>query len=106
MKMMYVYMLRCSDNSYYTGVTNDPDRRLQEHNEGKDTKAYTHKRRPVELVFYEMFQGPDQAIAFEKQLKGWSRKKKEALIRGDWNALPALSECQNITHHANKPRVK
>ena len=106
MKLMYVYIVRCSDNSYYTGVTNDPDWRVQEHNEGRDIKAYTYKRRPVELVFHEMFQDPDQAIEFEKQLKGWSRKKKEALIRGDWDALPALSECQNKTHHLNKPKDK
>ena len=103
MKWMYVYILKCSDNSYYTGVTNDPEWRVQEHNEGNDVKAYTYKRRPVELVFCEMFHDPDQAIAFEKQLKGWSRKKKEALIRGDWNALPGLSECQNQTHYTNKP---
>jgi len=88
---MYVYIIQCSDNSYYTGVTNDLDWRLQQHNEGTDTNAYTYKRRPVKLVFYEMFQNPTDAIAFEKQVKGWRRAKKEALINRRWDLLPELS---------------
>jgi putative endonuclease len=89
---MAVYILLCADDAYYTGVTNDLDRRLQEHQEGLNPKAYTYKRRPVQLVFHEWFPDADQAIAFEKQVKGWRREKKEALIRRDWSALPELSK--------------
>ena len=89
--MYYVYILRCFDGSFYVGVTNDPARRVNEHNDGLDRTCFTFKRRPVELVFQAPFQDVNQAIAFEKQLKGWRRAKKEALINGDWEKLPALS---------------
>lgn len=104
MKLMYVYILKCADNSYYTGVSNDPDWRLQQHNDGNDPKAYTHSRRPVELVFCERFYNPNDAIAFEKQVKGWSRKKKEALINNKWDDLPKLSICVNDSSSKNKDR--
>jgi putative endonuclease len=91
MNQYFVYILLCSDNSYYTGVTNDIDRRLYEHESGTDRKAYTFKRRPVKLVFQEVFNDVNQAIAFEKQVKGWRRAKKEAIINGDWDVLPELS---------------
>lgn len=89
---MFVYILECSDKSYYTGVTNDIERRLTEHNEGTDKESYTFKRRPVKLVFHTVFNDPLQAIQFEKQLKGWSRKKKEAIINGNSDSLPELSK--------------
>ena len=92
MKTMYVYIVECSDGSYYTGVTNNADKRLIEHNEGIDKNSYTYSRRPVKMVFAERFIDPIQAIAFEKQLKGWSRKKKRAIIDGQWELLPALSK--------------
>jgi len=92
MKQYFVYILCCSDNSYYTGVTNDLERRLYERENSLDSKSYTFKRRPVKLVFHEMFNDINQAIAFEKQLKGWSRAKKEAIINGDWDLLPGLSK--------------
>ena len=84
-------MVRCSDQSYYTGVTNSTERRVKEHNEGRDPKSYTFRRRPVELVYSAMFEDLYEAIAWEKILKKWSRKKKEAVIRGEWEALPQLS---------------
>ncbi len=93
--MMYVYILKCSDESYYSGVTNDADGRLLEHNNGLDKNSYTYTRRPVKMVFCERFTDPIQAIAFEKQLKGWSRKKKEAIIKGNWHLLPELSKNKN-----------
>ena len=99
MKQYFVYILRCADNSYYTGVTNDLDRRLFEHKEGLDKKAYTYKRRPVHLVFTIDFKSIDQAIAFEKQIKGWNREKKEALINDEWEKLPELAACKNETTH-------
>ena len=91
MKTMYVYIVECSDGSYYTGVTNNADKRIVEHNEGIDKESYTYNRRPVKMVFAERFNDPIQAIAFEKQLKGWSRKKKKAIIDGKWELLPNLS---------------
>jgi putative endonuclease len=92
MKQYFVYILLCSDNSYYTGVTNNLERRLIDHQTGLHPKAYTFKRRPVKMVFHEMFYDVNQAIAFEKQVKGWRRAKKEAIINGDWHLLPALSK--------------
>lgn len=101
MKILYVYILRCADDSYYTGVTNNTERRLWEHNEGLNPECYTFTRRPIELVYYTHSPEPLQAIAFEKQVKGWSRKKKEALINEQWDLLPGLSECKNESHHRN-----
>jgi putative endonuclease len=83
MKFYYVYILRCKDDSLYTGITNNLERRLNEHNDGMLTNAYTYKRRPVILEFYQEFTEPNQAIYFEKKLKKWSKVKKEALINGD-----------------------
>jgi putative endonuclease len=92
MNQYFVYILLCTDNSYYVGVTNDMDRRLHEHENGLNPGSYAHKRRPVKLVFCERFTEVEQAIAFEKQLKGWNRKKKEAVINGNWDLLPELSK--------------
>ncbi|MCF7844626.1 MAG: GIY-YIG nuclease family protein [Kiritimatiellales bacterium] len=94
MKEYYVYILECSDNSFYTGVTNNYELRLSQHAEGKDTSAYTYSRRPVKLVYKAEFRDIDQAIAWEKRVKRWSRKKKEALIRGDFEELPELAKRQ------------
>lgn len=99
MKSYYVYIAKCADDSYYTGVTNDLDRRLAEHNSGKDSGSYTFTRRPVEIVFSYEFNDVRQAIAFEKQLKGWNRKKKEAIIADRWEDLKALAEFQNASHY-------
>ena len=101
MKCMYVYILKCSDGSYYTGVTNDIKRRMIEHNAGEDENAYTFKRRPVELVFCEMLTAPKEAIELEKQIKRWTRKKKEALIERNWHKLKELAVCKNLTSHRN-----
>jgi putative endonuclease len=87
----WLYMVRCRDGSYYTGVTSNPDRRVAQHNLGTDEGAYTYTRRPVELVFASSFPTPDEAIFMEKRIQGWSRAKKEALIRGDWAALQVLA---------------
>lgn len=97
MKTYFVYILKCSDNSYYTGVTNNIDRRLIEHNNGFDRTSYTFSRRPLELVYYETFQNPNDAIFWEKRIKGWTRKKKEALIKGDFDELVKLSNMKSHT---------
>lgn len=91
MKTMYVYMLRCSDDTYYTGVTNNLEKRFIEHVQGVNRNCYTFTRKPIKIVYHEMFTNPLSAIAFEKKIKGWSKKKKEALINGDYESLPKLS---------------
>nr|WP_298792516.1 GIY-YIG nuclease family protein [uncultured Allomuricauda sp.] len=92
MKVSYVYMLRCSDHTYYTGVTSNLEKRIQEHKTGKHVKSYTYSRRPVKLVFYAEFSDIRMAIEKEKQVKKWSRAKKEALIQENYNALPNLAK--------------
>lgn len=92
MKKYYVYILKCNDNSFYTGVTNNLERRVIEHSLGENKKAYTYSRRPLELVWQEMFQYINEAIQREKQLKGWSRKKKEALVNSNFKELVKLSK--------------
>lgn len=87
-----VYILRCSDGSYYTGVTNDVEARVSQHNLGTDASAYTFTRRPVKLVYTSWFTEVLQAIEWEKRIKRWSRKKKEALIRGEYEVLPELAK--------------
>jgi putative endonuclease len=86
------YILECADKSFYTGVTSDLERRMEEHNHGVDSSAYTYKRRPVELKWFEEFSSVQQAIEVEKQLKGWSKRKKQALIDKDWDKLIEYSK--------------
>ena len=92
MKSYFVYILQCSDDSFYTGMTSNLENRIMEHNEGIDTDSYTFKRRPVELKWFEEFQFVQQAIETEKQSKGWSRRKKQALIDRDWDRLIRYSK--------------
>ena len=86
----WTYMLRCADGSYYVGHTDDLDARLGAHQSGL-IDGYTQKRRPVILAWSQEFGDRDEAFAAERQIKGWSRAKKEALIRGDWDGVQALS---------------
>jgi len=86
----YTYLLECSDGSYYTGSTKDLNLRLQQHQNGEGAN-HTKKRLPVKLVYVEFFSRIDEAFNREKQIQGWSRKKKEALIYGHQNKLPELS---------------
>jgi len=92
MKYMYVYILECADGSYYTGVTNNPERRFLEHKDGINPDSYTFSRRPLKLLYCEYFTDPLQAISWEKKIKGWSRRKKEALIKEDWKSLIEFSK--------------
>jgi predicted GIY-YIG superfamily endonuclease len=91
MKTYWVYVLLCRDGSFYVGVTSDVDVRVAQHAEGADRRHYTYSRRPLELVYTASFPTPDEAIRAEKQLKGWSRAKKAAMIRGDWQRIRELS---------------
>ena len=104
---LYVYILECSDHSYYVGLTDDPVRRLSEHQQGKYEDSYTSTRRPVKMAYCEYF--PDgtlaQARTREKQLKGWTRAKKEAFIQGRFDEVSRLAECKNESQAAKKPRT-
>ncbi|MFO0356557.1 MAG: GIY-YIG nuclease family protein [Sphingobacteriaceae bacterium] len=103
MKMaLYLYILKCSDDSYYTGITNDMDQRLSEHQIGINKSCYTYNKRPVQLVFSELFQDNLYCIEWEKKIKRWTRRKKEALIEGNYNDLHEFSTCKNQTHFRNK----
>jgi putative endonuclease len=88
----YVYILKCADSTYYVGVTNDLDRRINEHQSGSKPGSYTSTRLPIELVYYAEFTEPETAFTFETQIKKWSRAKKEALINGEYEKLPNLSK--------------
>lgn len=88
----YVYIVECNDGSYYTGITNDIERRLWQHQTGMNTECYTYSRRLVELKYVQHFQQVEEAIKWEKQLKGWSRKKKEALFKEDWSLIKELAK--------------
>jgi putative endonuclease len=85
-----MYILKCSDDSFYTGSTKDLDRRLKQHQNGEGAN-HTKKHLPVELVYFEEFDRIDWAFNREKQIQGWNRKKKEALISGDFESLSPLS---------------
>lgn len=93
-----LYILECSDGSYYTGSTIDLEKRIFEHGVGKGAN-HTKKRLPVKLVYVEEYLRIDTAFKREKQIQGWSSAKKEALINGELKLLPNLSVCQNETHY-------
>lgn len=86
----WVYMLRCADNSYYIGHTDNLEYRVAQHESG-EFDGYTAIRKPIQLVFTQECATREEAISAERQLKGWSRKKKEAMIRGDWIMVNQLS---------------
>jgi putative endonuclease len=90
--MPYVYILRCSDGSYYVGSTFNLERRLWQHNKSdKEGAAYTRRRRPVELVWSGWYDSVRDAYMMEKQIQGWRRDKREALIHGRYDLLPELA---------------
>ena len=89
--MAWTYILRCSDKSYYVGSTHNLELRVWQHSTGQGAK-YTSNRLPIELVFAAEFDRVADAYAFEKQVQGWSRAKREALIASDFNKLPGLSK--------------
>jgi putative endonuclease len=93
----YLYMLRCADGSYYVGTTRTSlDDRVAQHNAG-NFDGYTARRRPVLLVFEQHFDRITDAIAAERQVKGWRRDKKEALIRREFGVLHALSRAYHLS---------
>jgi putative endonuclease len=86
-----MYILKCSDGSYYTGSTVNLELRFQQHQHGEGAN-YTKKRLPVELIYFEEYSRIDEAVYREKQVQYWSRKKKEALIDGKYSDLPELAK--------------
>lgn len=86
----YMYILECADGSYYTGSTINLERRLQQHQDGEGAN-HTKKHLPVHLVYYEEYTRIDHAFYREKQVQGWSRRKKEALIEGTSELLPEFA---------------
>ena len=92
MKSSYVYILECADKTYYTGITSSLEKRIVEHQSGKYTDSYTYNRRPVKLSFYIEFTDVNLTIQTEKQIKKWSRAKKQALINDEFKKLPNLAK--------------
>jgi len=96
----HVYMLECSDGSIYTGHTDNLEPRLAAHNDGR-CRGYTYRRRPVGLIFNQQFATRDEAFRAEREIKGWSRAKKQALVRSVWGQLQRLSRRRS----PQEPRV-
>lgn len=101
MKSSWFYILKCSDYSYYCGCTSNIENRVNEHKLGR-FKGYTSARLPVELVYSQEFSDINDAINAERQIKKWGRKKKAALINGDFDLLHELAKCKNKTSSYNK----
>jgi predicted GIY-YIG superfamily endonuclease len=97
----WVYMLRCNDGSFYIGHTDDLEPRLARHHSGVGSR-YTARRLPLELVWCECFAARAEAIATERQIKGWCRRKKLALIAGDWQRVRELSRSRSRRPGASK----
>ncbi len=91
MKSGWVYILLCADGSYYTGSTSNLEQRVAQHRSG-ELGGYTASRLPVSVVFVQQFADIRNAVNAERQIKGWTRRKKQALISGDYDSLPFLSK--------------
>jgi predicted GIY-YIG superfamily endonuclease len=98
-----VYILECADGSYYTGSASDLSQRLWQHEIGALPTSYTYSRRPVKLVWTsEEVQRYSDALRYERQIKGWSRAKKQALIRGDWDEIHMVVKSERKLRENNK----
>ncbi|MEK7393192.1 MAG: GIY-YIG nuclease family protein [Fibrobacterota bacterium] len=104
----WVYILRCADASYYTGHTDDLELRIAQHESGAISTCYTYNRRPLKLVFTQEFFSREEAIVSEQQIKGWSRKKKEAMIQRDWAKVSKLARNHQVPVHGStgSPRTE
>tara|TARA_R110000796_G_scaffold66967_8_gene153869 strand:- start:2150 stop:2515 length:366 start_codon:yes stop_codon:yes gene_type:complete len=102
----WVYLLQCADGKYYVGSHRGDDvgARVWEHNEGINSKAFTYSRRPVTLLWCGAFADPAEMVSFERQMKGWTRAKKEAFVQGDWERLKALSKSRTAPTVREKGR--
>jgi putative endonuclease len=89
--MPWTYIVECADGSFYVGSTRNLEHRIWQHNTDDEGPLYTRRRRPVRLVWAAEFEHVGAAFAFEKQVQGWSRRKRQALIDGEWDRLPAMA---------------
>ncbi len=92
--MFWVYILKCVDGSYYTGHTDNLEIRINQHKTG-ECAGYTATRLPLEFIWSQEFNTREEALAAERQIKGWSRKKKEAMMRGDWAEVSRLAQSKS-----------
>ncbi|MBK8815618.1 MAG: GIY-YIG nuclease family protein [Methylococcaceae bacterium] len=102
--MFWVYILKCSDGSYYTGHTDNLEMRIAQHQAG-ECPGYTATRLPAELVWTQEFNSREEALAAERQIKGWGRKKKEAMMRGDWAEVSRLAQIKSAHGSTSSPRT-
>ena len=93
--MFWTYMLKCADDSYYVGHTEDLEHRLGQHQTGTFVTCYTYKRRPLQLVWSQDFGSRIEALEAERRIKGWSRAKKQALVAGEWSEIGRLAGGKN-----------
>jgi len=101
--MFWVYILRCADGSYYTGHTDNLERRIGQYQVG-ECAGYTVTRRPLELAWSQECATREEALSAERQIKGWSRRKKEAMMRGDWAEVSRLAQSKSA-HPSTRPLV-
>ena len=99
-----IYILRCSDDTYYTGLTKDLEGRVREHEMGANPGSYTFRRRPVKLEWSDITESYQEAFQWEHQIKGWSRAKKEALIRGDVNGIHEIVKTERKRREQKKKK--
>ena len=99
-----VYILKCSDGSYYTGLTKDLDGRIREHEAGARPDSYTFSRRPVKLVWSVVTDSYQEAFQWERKIKGWNRAKKEALIRDDVNGIHEIVKMERKKREQNRKK--
>ena len=99
LKEYHVYILLCSDGTYYTGMTSNLENRMIQHDNAEYPNAYTARRRPLKLEFMATFSQVYDAIEFEKRIKKWSGQKKKALIERDFERLKDLAQCRNLTNY-------
>ena len=103
-KSNVVYMLLCADGSFYVGSTTDLDVRIAWHAEAQDPFCYTYSRLPIRVVWSETFSDWSEALSRERQVKGWSRLKKIALIEGNWKEIQRLARLRKQGPKAESPR--
>ena len=103
-KMFWVYILRCADGSYYTGHSDNLEMRIGQHQAG-ECAGYTVTRRPLELIWSQECPTREEALSAERQIKGWSRKKKEAMMRGDWAEVSRLAQSKSVHGSTGSPRT-
>jgi predicted GIY-YIG superfamily endonuclease len=99
-----IYILQCFDSTYYTGLTRDLDERLKEHEKGTYPVSYTFSRRPVKLVWSIVTESYQEAFQWEHRIKGWSRSKKEALIRSDIEGIHEIVRSERRQKEQNKKK--